>query len=177
MQAGMVVDEASLENLDLLLQSLNGYSNAKIVHIAQVILHGSRGDCHGPYLQAYVKALDTSCCVGDVRRCLAFFYVANEILQNTRNDRGWNSALANVLSKYLPRVCAIACEKHIEWNVPMNILRLPGVWRKDGIFPPEFCDKLQAMCEATYRGQYELQPEGVMRGGGMSMDGPEKDMG
>jgi hypothetical protein len=132
-----------------LLRGLKDYSNAKIVEIASYIIQfpdiPTRKEC----LKVFCDAIEGLILVSDAPRCLALFYVANEVLQRGDDPSFWKAQLGPQLSSFLPRVCVVACQTQ-EWNVPVNIFRLPHVWRQNQIFPADFCEDLSRQCRESY---------------------------
>mmetsp|Transcript_8062 Transcript_8062/g.17205 ORF Transcript_8062/g.17205 Transcript_8062/m.17205 type:complete len:671 (-) Transcript_8062:270-2282(-) len=145
----MASTEYSEEKLKGMLRALKDYSNAKIVEIATYVIQfpdpATRKEC----LRVFCDAIEGLILVSDAPRCLALFYVANEILQRGNDQDFWKAHLGPQLSSFLPRVCAVACQTQ-EWNVPVNIFRLPHVWRQNQIFPADFCEELSRQCRESY---------------------------
>mmetsp|Transcript_19483 Transcript_19483/g.64535 ORF Transcript_19483/g.64535 Transcript_19483/m.64535 type:complete len:180 (-) Transcript_19483:3784-4323(-) len=137
-----------LKKLKESIRGLNSYSNSKIVDISKHFLELSTVNESAAH-KMYVESLRENVSTGQARRCLALFYVANEILQQSPKNDKWREVLADALVKLLPQVCSIALEKE-ENNVVLNVMRLPNVWSQNKLVPEDSCSEMRALCEQHY---------------------------
>mmetsp|Transcript_19481 Transcript_19481/g.64525 ORF Transcript_19481/g.64525 Transcript_19481/m.64525 type:complete len:112 (-) Transcript_19481:4194-4529(-) len=92
-----------LKKLKESIRGLNSYSNSKIVDISKHFLELSTVNESAAH-KMYVESLRENVSTGQARRCLALFYVANEILQQSPKNDKWREVLADALVKLLPQV-------------------------------------------------------------------------
>lgn len=157
-----------MDRLRVLIWNLAGYSNSRIVEIANGFVQTSRESdaMAGHSHKAYVDCLESAYTSCETRRCLALLYVCNEILTMAPNDESWKAVLSKAMSKYVPLICALAL-RHRENNVVLNVMRLPSVWKQHSVFKAEMCDYMKVQCDVQH--QAFIEQERITQVAGMGV--------
>ena len=141
-----------MERVRRLVWNLSSYSNSRIVEVAKGFVDTSKespalaGECHKTYLDCLVGAFSAR----EARRCLALLYICNEIVTMAPDDESWRTMLSGAMLKYVPLVCELALRQR-EYNVVLNVMQLPAVWKGQGLFDAEACDEMTALCHIHHR--------------------------
>ena len=141
-----------MERVRHLVWNLSSYSNSRIVEVAKGFVDTSKespalaGECHKTYLECLEGAFSAR----EARRCLALLYISHEIVTMAPEDESWRAVLSGAMLKYVPLVCELALRQR-EYNVVLNVMRLPEVWKSQGLFDAEVCNEMTTVCRIHHR--------------------------
>ena len=144
--------ELAMERVRRLVWNISNYSNSRIVEVAKGFVDTSKesptlaGECH----KTYRECLEGAYSAREARRCLALLYICNEIVTMAPDDESWRTVLSGAMVKYVPLVCDLALRQQ-EYNVVLNVMRLPAVWKAQGLFDAEACEEMKALCDIHHR--------------------------